>query len=70
MHLNFVRLFTYKYVPHRGNIFVDTVSTIIFLDFKFLCIPQYNNVLNIRYQKVETMPKTPFLRKGGLVSCI
>ena len=54
----------------RFQVTPQTVSTIISLNLRFVCLPQNNNVLKIRYHKVETMPKTLFWGSGVLQSCI
>ena len=66
----FQRTYLCIYVPYIGHVFVDTVSAIIFPNFKFLCLPQNKNVLKRRYQKVETMQNTLFGWKTGIKSCI
>ena len=70
LRLNCVLWFTLKFVWHRGHIFVDTMSMIIFSCLNFVRLPQYNNVPKSWYHKVDTMKKTNFLWKGGLASCI
>ena len=65
----FCRQFTYKWVSHRGNIFVDTKSTIRFSCLDFVRIPQYNNVLNILNNKINSILKILCFGKGGLASC-
>ena len=46
------------------------MSTIIFSNLNFVHLPQYNNVIKIRYQKVDNTPKTLYFGKGGIAICI
>ena len=41
-----------------------------FSHFKFVCLPQYNNVLKSLHHKVDTMPKSLLGGGGDIASCI
>ena len=46
------------------------MSTIIFLNFEFVRLLQYNNVPKSKYHKVDTIPKTICYGRRGIEICI